>query len=233
MHQPRRVDDRPPYDVADGLVAEAHTEHRHAALGERRDRRAEDPGVLGAAGAGRQQHGVGPAIERLVDGQLVVADHLRLGAELAEVLHEVVDEAVVAVDHQHPRPSPRSLAATTSACRTIARIPTLPARGAPEAQDHRPRDPQGHPPGPGARRPPRRAHRPDGPGAEASSRYTPPHPQEMKESPRWVPVLMFVSSAPRSSSSCCATWCATDTNSPVIVGLGLLLGGLFVATKWQ
>jgi hypothetical protein len=36
----------------------------------------------------------------LLDADLVVAEHPHVGAELAEILHEVVGEAVVVVDHQ-------------------------------------------------------------------------------------------------------------------------------------
>ena len=75
------------------------------------------PGILRATGSGRQQHRVGTTVERLVDGELVVAHHLGLGAELAEVLDEVVDEAVVAVDHQDAGHG-HSLAAPPTPCRT-------------------------------------------------------------------------------------------------------------------
>ena len=59
-------------------------------------------GVLGATGAGRHEHGVGRQVDCLVEGQLVVAVHERLGPQLAQVLDEVVDEAVVVVDDQDP-----------------------------------------------------------------------------------------------------------------------------------
>ena len=102
MHQRRRANDRAAVDVTDRLEAEAHAEHRHAALGERGHDGADDAGILGPARARRQQHGVGLESERLVDGELIVAHDDRVGTEFAEVLHEVVDEAVVAVDHQNP-----------------------------------------------------------------------------------------------------------------------------------
>ena len=60
------------------------------------------PASSGVPGPGRDQHGVGLERLELGEGELVVAVHERLGAELAQVLHEVVDEAVVVVDHQHP-----------------------------------------------------------------------------------------------------------------------------------
>ena len=39
--------------------------------------------------------------DELGHGPLVVSEHQGLGSELSQVLHEVVDEAVVVVDHQH------------------------------------------------------------------------------------------------------------------------------------
>ena len=45
---------------------------------------------------------------------------------------------------------------------------------------------------------------------------------------------MFVAPRPRRAhASCCATSCWQDTNIPVLVGLGFLLGGLYTATKWH
>jgi Cell division protein CrgA len=77
--------------------------------------------------------------------------------------------------------------------------------------------------------------RPDS-GVEASSRYTPPIPQSMKQSPRWVPVLMFglfivgaliillfyLGAVPGGRS-----------NWYLMAGLAFILGGLFTATKYR
>ena len=70
----------------------------------------------------------------------------------------------------------------------------------------------------------------------ASTRYTPPVPVEVKESPRWVPVLMFtllglgalvilfyyVGFVPGGRS-----------NWYLFGGLAMVLGGLFTATKYR
>jgi len=70
----------------------------------------------------------------------------------------------------------------------------------------------------------------------ASSRYTPPIPKEYKQSPRWVPVLMFalfiigaliillfyLGAVPGGRS-----------NWYLVGGLGCILGGLFTATKYK
>jgi hypothetical protein len=67
----------------------------------------------------------------------------------------------------------------------------------------------------------------------SSSRYTPPIPQSAKESPRWVPILMIALIVAAVIVIMLRYLVWTDTNTPVIVGLGLLLAGLFVATKWH
>ena len=102
MHQLRGADDVGAVDVTDRLVTEAHAEQRRPDRGERRDRLADDAAVLGSAGPGRQQHRVGLRGHGIVDGELIVAHHDRIRAELAQVLHQVVDEAVVTVDDEDP-----------------------------------------------------------------------------------------------------------------------------------
>ena len=68
-----------------------------------------------------------------------------------------------------------------------------------------------------------------------SSRYTPPNPKEMYESPRWVPILMgvFIITGAISIVLRYVVPAFEDTNTPVIIGLVLLLAGLFTATKWR
>ncbi len=58
-------------------------------------------GVLGSTGTGADEHGVGIECHQLGHRKRVVAVHDRFGSELAQVLDEVVDEAVVVVDDQH------------------------------------------------------------------------------------------------------------------------------------
>jgi len=73
-------------------------------------------------------------------------------------------------------------------------------------------------------------------GVAASTRYTPPVPSYVKESPRWVPILMFalfivgaliillyyVGAVPGGRS-----------NYYLVAGLGFILGGLYTATKYH
>ena len=100
VHDGRRPDHPPPEDLPDALVAEADAEDRHPP-GEAEDHLVGDAGVLRPARARRDEDGVGGEGLDAVEGEGVVAVHDRLGAELPEVLDQVVDERVVVVDHQH------------------------------------------------------------------------------------------------------------------------------------
>src|SRR5688572_11944753 len=62
-----------------------------------------DPGLVGGPGAGRDHDALGLQRRDAVDVEGVVADDVRLRAQLAEVLDEVVGERVVVVDDEnHP-----------------------------------------------------------------------------------------------------------------------------------
>ena len=67
----------------------------------------ERPASPGRPGPGEMRTASGSSARELVQGQRVVAVHDRLRAELTQVLHEVVDEAVVVVDDQDTRPITR------------------------------------------------------------------------------------------------------------------------------
>ena len=91
-------------DLADALVAEAHAEHRDARPPKCADRRRSTrrrPRAARARARSSTASGSSASISSSVER--VVAVHDRLGAELPEVLHEVVDERVVVVDHEHAR----------------------------------------------------------------------------------------------------------------------------------
>jgi len=68
-----------------------------------------------------------------------------------------------------------------------------------------------------------------------SSRYTPPTPKEYYESPKWVPILMFVFIGLGVISIILryVVPAFENTNTPVLVGLVFMLAGLFTATKWR
>ena len=80
------------------------------------------------------------------------------------------------------------------------------------------------------------------PTPQATGRYTPPIPREVKVSPRWVPVLMFtflaigmlvivlnyVGIVPGFGPL------PDDTsNTYLLIGLGFILFGIITATQWH
>ena len=71
---------------------------------------------------------------------------------------------------------------------------------------------------------------------ESSTRYTPPTPKTYYESPRWVPILMFVLLGLGSLVILLYYLGAVPggrSNWYLFSGLGLVLGGLFTATKYR
>lgn len=76
-------------------------------------------------------------------------------------------------------------------------------------------------------------------GVHASARYTPPVPRAVKQSPPWVPVLMFalfilgalvifafyMGFVPGGEDG--------RSNWYLVAGLAMILGGLFTATKYH
>src|SRR5262249_60367592 len=116
---PGPADDRRAEGLADRLVAEADAEHRDAA-GEAADGLDRDARLVGRLRP-RRDHEVG-GLEGLdsVEVDLVVAPHLHLGPELAQVLHEVVGEAVVVVDEDDARHRYQPSVAATSMARKHA-----------------------------------------------------------------------------------------------------------------
>ena len=67
----------------------------------------------------------------------------------------------------------------------------------------------------------------------ASSRYTPPVPQSVKESPPWWPILMLGLFVAGGLAIMARYLIFSDSNIPLLIGLACLLGGLFLATKWR
>jgi len=69
-----------------------------------------------------------------------------------------------------------------------------------------------------------------------SSRYTPPIPQEMKVSPRWVPILMFALlglGLVVIFLNYLGVLPGGTKNSYLLVGLGAILGGIVTATQYR
>ncbi len=87
----------------DGLVAQAHAQNWQL-TGKVPDGRHRDARLCGRAGARRDHEAIElPGVEPHFDvshGDFVVAKHFHLRTEFAEILDDVVGEAVVVVDHQ-------------------------------------------------------------------------------------------------------------------------------------
>src|SRR5581483_9401299 len=99
--------DRAPAERLDqGLVAEADAECRHAGLREGARGLDRDAGLGRRGRAGREHQALRATRHELAHRGLVVSHHLDLGAELAQVLDEVVGEGVVVVAHEDPHDAP-------------------------------------------------------------------------------------------------------------------------------
>jgi len=99
VHQALGVHDAPAKSFADRLMAEADAEQRNLAR-ERADRRRRNPGLRRRSRPGRDDEIVGRKLGDLGKRNRVVAKHLHVLTEFAEILHEVVSEGIVVVDHQ-------------------------------------------------------------------------------------------------------------------------------------
>ncbi|MPN07828.1 hypothetical protein SDC9_155100 [bioreactor metagenome] len=99
VHQRFGMHDAPTEGFANRLVAEADAEQRNLA-GEFLDRRQRHAGLRRRAGAGRNDQIVGLEAGDLGQRDGVVAEDFHLLAKFAEIMDEVVGEAVVVVDHQ-------------------------------------------------------------------------------------------------------------------------------------
>src|SRR4051794_12134529 len=102
------------------LVAEADAQHRDAGLRQRGDRRHGHAGLRRGARTRRHDRLVGAAVDQLLDACHVVANHVELRPQLAQVLDEVVGERVVVVEDQDPH--------AQSACAHASSIAALTAR---------------------------------------------------------------------------------------------------------
>src|SRR4051794_32106614 len=81
-------------------MTQAYAEDRRPGLGRGPDHRHGDAGSGGRAGAGGEQHPGDVEVGELLDGDGVVAADDAAHTQLAQVLDEVVDEAVEVVDDE-------------------------------------------------------------------------------------------------------------------------------------
>ena len=94
----------------------------------------------------------------------------------------------------------------------------------------------------GGRVTPKKISSPSSSRPDASSRYTPPVPRELKQSPTWVPVLMFTLLGigvllifVNYLDVMPGFWIFPEGTSNAYLGLGLasICGGILVATQYH
>jgi hypothetical protein len=81
-----------------------------------------------------------------------------------------------------------------------------------------------------------RAERAERSGPAPSGRYTPPVPREWRESPKWVPALMFTFLALGALViviNYTPLMPGGSSNWYLLLGLGLITMGFITATKWE
>src|SRR3989304_4632678 len=102
VHDRRRADDSAAEGGADGLMAEANPKDGNMGA-EAFDGVAGDARFFGGAGAGGYNDLLGPQRLDLIQSDFIVAKDPDVGAELAQVVIEVVGEGVLVVDEQNHR----------------------------------------------------------------------------------------------------------------------------------
>ena len=100
VQQFRRAVDRRAKCLAEGLVPEAHPEHRNALSAHARMISTQLPASRGCPGPGETSTPSGAISDDLRAAHLIVATYLDLGSQFGHVLDEVVDERVVVVDDE-------------------------------------------------------------------------------------------------------------------------------------
>ncbi len=67
----------------------------------------------------------------------------------------------------------------------------------------------------------------------ASSRYTPKEQPRQLVPPNWIPVIMLVLLIGGGLMIMARYLIFTDSNIPTLIGLVMILSGLYAATKWR
>ena len=67
----------------------------------------------------------------------------------------------------------------------------------------------------------------------ASSRYTPKQQRRQLIPPNWIPIIMVVLLVGGGLMIMARYLIFTGSNIPTLIGLAMILGGLFAATKWE
>ncbi|WP_420451867.1 cell division protein CrgA [Ilumatobacter sp.] len=67
----------------------------------------------------------------------------------------------------------------------------------------------------------------------ASSRYTPRRSRRQLVPPNWIPVIMLVLLVGGGLVIMARYLVWSSSNIPTLIGLAMIMGGLFAATKWE
>ena len=97
MHQAGRADHLAAERLADGLMAETNAQQRNSA-GVFLDQFEADAGSVRIARPRRKDDAARIQRQRIVGAERIITINLHLGPEFAQIVHEVVGEAVVIVD---------------------------------------------------------------------------------------------------------------------------------------
>src|SRR5258708_24596769 len=122
-----------PTRLADRLMSEANAEDGHASGGWL-DQRQADTRFVGRARPGGDDDVRGFEFLNLIQGQIVIPENLQFRAKLAQILHQVVGEGVVVVDHQdHGASSAEASSAALSSARALCCVSRHSASGSESA----------------------------------------------------------------------------------------------------
>src|SRR3569623_231804 len=125
VHHLTRVHYSAAEGLTDTLVAETHAKQRKYS-GIPADDVERHARLVGRTWARRDHDMVGSEAPDLLDADLIIAVHAHIGAELAQILHQVVGERIIIVDHQQHDIIPPPAA---TRCRGPGRPPPSPPRG--------------------------------------------------------------------------------------------------------
>src|SRR5206468_8025597 len=132
-HEPVSAHHLPAEHLPDALVPEADSQNGNFP-GEPLDDSTADPGVARASRARLDHDGLGVPPHGVLDGDLVVPDHVRGTAQLAQILDEVPGEGVVVVDHEDHESNPRDARRTASStARPLFRVSSHSSSGSESA----------------------------------------------------------------------------------------------------
>lgn len=67
----------------------------------------------------------------------------------------------------------------------------------------------------------------------ASSRYTPKATRKELVPPHWIPIIMLVLLIGGGLAIMARYLIFTESNIPTLIGLVMIMGGLYTATKWR